>query len=1477
MQFESSWPLLFLLAVPAIVILYLLKPKGEEHKISSILLWQKMLRNEKSKTFFEKFIHNILMYVQILLTLLLILALMSPYVLRKGASGRDAVIVIDTSASTGHLCKNGQTRLDAELDAVRLLIDSSDNTKFSIIACDGADCMTLAIGSGDKQVLRKSLAGIEPSDMAGDITMAAGPLDSLYMDEEGNKASVYIFTDGLGASKAYELAGQYDAGVSVLGDVGSNLSVNYVTYAPKDYGEIDAVVGITNYSLNKATYEVSLHNDTQAVLAIRQAELEAGQSGMTLFENIPADNSEYYMAKISAVSFEGSDDTDSLEKDNVGYAVKSQASDVQALMVGNGNTYLEKAYKAVTGMNLEKIQSLPGAPDEQYDFVINDAAEQLNEASTNRLAFVKPNTLNEESTGKRLNVTHSELTEGFDVTQIGVNKCVELDIPAWGQSFLTCDGKSMGYYGEHDGIREIVVGFDIRESDFALTADFPIFMANAINYLAKGSILSQNEYTAGQYLSFRATAGLDIDSYNSRLDKIGIYRLDAGNQSEYYAVNFPVRMASDATVSGESSEGAVHIKEMAVQKTLRRVFLGIALILLLTEWGIYLYQNRYKGYFYWISRALGVLLLSLAMLGVTFTKGSKESVTIFVADVSQSNAAAKLTMENDIRGFVNRMPGKNRFGIVAFGKTAQVDRFLTEEKSSGAILTSPDNSATDIEGAISRAIAMIPADASGRIVVLTDGRQTRGEVANTAKALAASDIELLSLLYQSEMGKDAYVENVSIPTYLHPGDLYSVRVTVESNYDTDANLLVRNGSFAISESKVHLNKGSNSFVLQQTVSGENLETFTVEVVSPGDECADNNAYNAYAVVEAPPRVLIISGMAQDSKNTQTLVAATGYECTTVSARNAPSNINGMLEYRTILLDNVYLGDLPEGFVENIESYVKDYGYGLVCVGGEHSYAMGAYKNTPLEAVLPVSMTLTGTNQSPEMSMVMVIDHSGSMSVDAGAGNGATALDLAIEAAKVAVDNLDPTDKVGVLTFDDSFNWQVDLQEIGTNAKNIKSELENVPDGGGTSIQPALWEAINVLDKDDATLKHIILLTDGQGESNDYSKIVGECVAKKITLSTVAVGDGADDFSLRKLARSCDGRFYMADAAMDIPRIFAEEVYLSGDSYIQNGDFALAGASGNKLISGLYPAGWPNIKGYIATTAKSAAWSVLSSDKYDPILVAWQYGLGHSVAWTSDVTGEWTSGYVGTDDFPALWKRILDYSCGNADMGDDNVTLKVKGGSTYISYEAKDYSEKTTVQASFTRPDGTQGEAILYSTAPGKYESVVETDDIGLYNFTVRKLENGELSSTITSAAAVQYSDEYKYNIDSKSFEKFADAYGRMITADENIWRNRRTSSREKKDLSTFFLILMVLWLLADIAGRRFGYAPQIAWKKSNKVSDKRRAASEKEHKIPETAEREDYVEPEKKEKKKKSPKSSKPQAPTLDTSGLLKKKDERNI
>lgn len=171
----------------------------------------------------------------------------------------------------------------------------------------------------------------------------------------------------------------------------------------------------------------------------------------------------------------------------------------------------------------------------------------------------------------------------------------------------------------------------------------------------------------------------------------------------------------------------------------------------------------------------------------------------------------------------------------------------------------------------------------------------------------------------------------------------------------------------------------------------------------------------------------------------------------VSALNAPDNINAMLTYKSVILADVYIDDLPVGFLENLETYVKDYGCGVICCGGEESFALGGYRDTVLETVLPVEMQLRSINETPSMAMVMVIDRSGSM-IDEMGETGATNLDVAIRSAIVAVDNLRDSDYVGVLTFDTQYDWQAELR-LADDKSAIKEQIKGINEGEELPLSP----------------------------------------------------------------------------------------------------------------------------------------------------------------------------------------------------------------------------------------------------------------------------------------------------------------------------------------------------------------------------------------------------------------------------------------
>lgn len=1522
MIFEYKLPLLFLAAVPVIIILYLLKPKGTDYLISSNLLWKKLLKNEQSRTFFEKFVHNILMYLQILTILLLVVALMSPFIQINGHSGGRKILLIDTSASMQHVGDSGKSRLEEAVELACDHVRTAQGTRFSVVTVDAAGARLLAVDIADADSLVRTLQGIECSDSGGSLTQAQTTLDTLMesaADKESSDnsgadvADLLVYTDGEGAAAFDELRCNAEKELYAAGDVTANVANEYTAFTRREDGSYDVMVSITNYSDEEAAFDVSLCDDEsygKKMIALASMNLAPSESRICFFEDVDW-RGRTITSRIDKIVFSGGS-SDSLARDNDSSAVKSRENMMRGLLVGDGNTFIEKAYRAVTGESITKAKTdaqvsgtsepedsleavlTPRTPLKEagYNVVIYDAGQAPQTEGANRLIF---GSLGGETTETLENVvldmTDCDLTAGLSGFTIGVNTAYCFALPDGAKCFLECDGKCVGYYRELDDRKEIVVGFDIRESDFPLRAEFPVFLANAMIYLADTSWLAANIYYAGEEIALQPWAEIDRSQFESRPGKAGLYTIGDGAYQENYVVRFQTATESDGRIMAEledlSTNSSDAVRQQKVKQTIRHLFILLALVLLGIEWIVYVRQMRYQGKFYLAVRGVVFVCVLLAFLGIRIHKGSGRTATVFLVDLSNSNEGHLDEAQKYLQETIAKMPSGNAYGIVTFGKDALVEQFLTSERHYGGLMTVPEKAATNFEEAVSKALTLIPGEYSKRLVVLTDGRETRGDIRNMAQALTAGQAEFLTLLYENEETPDAYIDNVTLPAYLHPGDKYSVTVLVESNYDTDAVIALYSGSSQTAANSVHLNRGSNRFVFSAQVAADAdsgaTENMRVQVQAQGDTCQENDMFSAYSVVEAPPRVLVISGRDVSTSHFAAVLSAAGCDHNVVSARNAPVSINDMLDYKSIILVDTYIDDLPEKFLDNLETYVKDYGCGFVCCGGEDSFALGGYRDTVLETVLPVDMQLRGVNEMPTMAMVMVIDRSGSMTSREG-NHGISNLDIAVRAAEVAVDNLNDSDYVGVLTFDDKYDWQVALR-LADDKTAIKDAIRQISDGGGTTIKPALQEAVTVLAGSEASIKHIVLLTDGMGETGNFADVIGDCIDSDITLSTVAVGDGSDTRLLEHLADNCGGRYYYSDESSDIPKIFAQEVFLGGDSYIQNGVFSLSVQQGHELTGSLFPGGWPMLYGYVSATPKTASSPVIvSGEKGDPILTVWQYGLGRTAAWNSDVTGEWTGAFAGQEDYVQLWKRIVDYATGNAGMGEDSVNVVTAGERTAVDYQTSDYDSATEILVTVIDPNGETAEEKLHATAPGKYTAEIATPQTGLYHFNIRRMEDGAIQNYVTTAAAVQFSDEYKFDVSTDAYVKFAEEYGRIITEQEPVWTRLSTKARESYPLTNWLLALAVCLFVLDVAMRRFQYVPRriafmTKWRGRSAGNAAQGEPVTRESPVTQVSETEEVqtAKAAKAHKKQERQKKAKPSEQTLDTSQLLKKKDDRNV
>lgn len=905
---------------------------------------------------------------------------------------------------------------------------------------------------------------------------------------------------------------------------------------------------------------------------------------------------------------------------------------------------------------------------------------------------------------------------------------------------------------------------------------------------------------------------------------------------------------------------------------------------------------RRRGIGELIVRCLVLTLVVLGIAGASVKKSSDLTTTIYLVDLSDS---VRDSMEEEIsflRSAISGMPAKNQAGIVVFGADAQIEQFVTDKKVFSDVQSTVTATATNLEQAVQTAQALFPDDTAKRLVLLTDGAENAGNLADLAVSFAGTGTELKVVKYDNTVVEEVYVSDVKLPETISEGDQFEVQVEIYASEATAATVSLYSGRSLKGQKQVNLQKGENSLVFSDQGVESGIKSYRVTVEAEKDTVSVNNTYSAFTTVEAPSKLLVVEGEKKESKEFVKILKACNYDYEVVTPSGVPAKVTDMLQYKSVILLDVYADDLREGFLDTLQTYIKDYAGGLVTIGGPNSYALGNYRNTPLEEVLPVKMELEGEKQIPKLAMAMVIDHSGSMDSAASATSNMSCMEVAKQAAVNALDSLREIDEVGVLAFDDSYTWSVPLGEA-TDLAGIAERIAGISANGGTSIYPALNEAVQEMKNSDATLKHIVLLTDGQDGYRAYDPLITDMEENGITLSTVAVGEGADINTLQWLAQNGGGRYYYSDAGTALPRIFAQEVYLSAKSYLINEEFTPVLTNSHEIVQGVFDQGVPSLLGYVATTPKSTATVILESTQNDPVLAVWQYGLGRTAAWTSDGTNNWTGNWAGWDGYAALWHNMIDWTISDTGLGEDRLTVTQEPGQAVINYETQDYTGQTEVSAVVTDEEGNQQEVTLKASAPGIFQAQVPLTETGVYSVNLRNQQGDELVKNINTATAIQYSQEYRYAEVTNSIDRFVkQVNGRYIETPQEVYDSDLRGAKTRTSLTSAILVAAVFLFLLDIVFRRLsidwvsraGGVMNGAVQRVCRIIQKHKsglrtvqqsadgnpAGPKKSKKMEKAAQKEAQK---RQKQQRKVQKTAQEESGVIDTSMLLKKKEDRDM
>jgi uncharacterized membrane protein/uncharacterized protein YegL len=739
-----------------------------------------------------------------------------------------------------------------------------------------------------------------------------------------------------------------------------------------------------------------------------------------------------------------------------------------------------------------------------------------------------------------------------------------------------------------------------------------------------------------------------------------------------------------------------------------------------------------------IRSTIVALIVFALMQPVIYRPGSWMSV-VYLLDVSESVSPPAIQSAIQWIQQTNDAGHPDHARFIPFAANATVfetlDQLKTVQVASNASRGSIDQSGTDIENAIDTAIRSFAPHHLKRLVLLSDGNENSGHMMDMLSRLKAEGIRIYTVPSPARSNRDVWVENVMAPTQVTAEELFPLEAHVYSQVDTTAEVEIKHGDKTLGTKKVQLSKGLNRVAFETSVKDEaGPVIIDAEVRAAGDPFPQNNRFRSSVVVQGRPKILYIEGHPESAKYLQTALNNEGLAVNTVAANAVPNSIEQLDGYDAVVLSDVARNSLTDQQMKTLATYVRDLGGGFILAGGENNYGEGGYSKTAIEEVLPV--TFEAKKEKPDsVAMIMVLDKSGSM--------GGQKIEMTKEAAKAPLALLKDTDSFGVVAFDYNFYWPVKFQSVANRAA-IEQAISTIIAGGETNIYPALREAYIQLAGAGTQVKHVILLSDGRSLPDDFEGLTKKMADSKITVSTVAVGNGADRELLTQIANWGHGRTYYLEDPTAVPQIFTEETEMATGKTLREESFKPVVKKNVEAFKGIDFNAAPPLLGYVATKSKDTSEVLLESKRKDPILARWQFGLGKSAAFLSDLKDRWAVEWLRWNGYPKFWSQLIRETMRRRDDNELDFRVVKDGNEAKISINAirKDgeFLNKLNTQVRVIGPDESVSDVSVHQVGPGEYEAKYPLAKQGSYLFRAVGAENGGVSRVL----AYSYPEEYHF-------------------------------------------------------------------------------------------------------------------------------------
>jgi uncharacterized membrane protein len=734
-------------------------------------------------------------------------------------------------------------------------------------------------------------------------------------------------------------------------------------------------------------------------------------------------------------------------------------------------------------------------------------------------------------------------------------------------------------------------------------------------------------------------------------------------------------------------------------------------------------------------RALVLALLVFALAGLQWLHPQEGMNVFFVLDRSESIPSAQQELARDYVNKSSKQMNKvDKAGVIVFGSEASIEASPNAAVDLQKIQAVVGTERTDLAAAIRLGTAAFPENGQKRLVIMTDGNENVGDAMAAVLAAKPLGVTVDVVPMGVSRANDVSVQKVQIPPKLKQGQAFEAKIFVQADQPQSVAVRLYRNEQYLGEQKVELSAGKNLFTFPQTLPDPGFYSYDIRIDAPGDPLPQNNRATGFATVRGEPRVLIVSADPEQDKQLASALQTARLEISLVGVNKFPGTLAEMQSYDAIFISNLSAGDLGLDRQKLLESAVRDFGVGLVCVGGDQTYAAGGYRGTPLETTLPVNMELDSKKVLPSGAVVLVMH-----GMEFANGN-----QVARDCAQGVLAALGPTDEMGVLLWDGSERWLFPLQKV-RDKKDLGRQIAGMSQGDLGSFQHILEMAHDALKQSTSNLKHIIVFSDGDPGAPTPG-LMQAIVGDRITVSTILISGHVGPDTMIAMADQGKGRFYNVVSPNDLPQVFIKESAVILKSAIYEDPFKPQVRGASEVIRGISPGEYPSLLGYVATTPKPRAETPLVTDKNDPLLAHWQYGLGRAVAFTSDAKPRWARIWLNWDKYRQFWSQIGQWSLRRLENADFTTEVTVDRGEGVINVEALDdqgnYQNFLNLQTIVVSPKGERQAVHLEQTGPGHYEARFPTKDVGLYMLHLLDMKEGQVRGSQSIGASVNYSPEF---------------------------------------------------------------------------------------------------------------------------------------